>query len=332
MPRLRNAQACLDAAARGLEWLVGRLGGETGDLAAYPLSACCKAPYLFTIGGRLEEGRRAVLWVNASLFSAEGELLAAPASQGGPLPEPAPVGEKAWLALAAHLSGRFDTSFRLARLLADQQGAATGGVYELNGHGARAGWSDVRSTAAAGLAFLTCGLLSNARAAGRFLTRAVQCQDDERAFHVRLDTAGRPITSYSAESAAGYVVTRERGRTRVSFLGLPVILLARLHLATGEAEWLEAAMDYFAVAERFGEQACTGEESGPLCWGAAALYGITRRRVYYEAAERIAQAWVQRQKRDGRWVPRHAKFVDADVLSLTAEAAISLMESVREAQ
>ncbi len=333
MPRLRNAQTCLDAAMHGLDWLIDHLGDDDGGLvAAYPLPAYCKVPYLLVIAGRLEECRRTMLGINANLFAADGELLSAPAREGEPLPAPARTGEKTWLALAAHLSGRFDISFRLIRLLAEQQGGATGGVYNLDSHGIRAASADVRSTAAAGLAFLTCGLLSNARDAGRFLCHAIQRQTDDKTFHVRLDTTARPIRTYSRAKASTYVVARARGHTQLSYLGLPVIFLAKLHLATGDADWLEAAMDYYAFAEQYSRKAWSGEESGSLCWAASALYGITRRRVYYDAAERVAQAWIQRQRSDGSWPPGNAPCYEADILSLTAETGISLLESIREAQ
>jgi len=332
MPRLRNANACRRAVRQALEWLGPQFGNDEEWAARpHPLAAYHKVPYLLAATGHVEECRRALIWIKANLFTGDGDFLAAPKQEDKTVP-PAHARDKAWVALAAQVSGCFDIARPAATFLADQQGASTGGVYDLDADGNRAAGADVRTTASAGLVFLSCGLLEQARRAGHFLTRAVQAQSDENRFYVRLDSRGDPIRKFRKAEAAAHVVARARGRTRVSYLGIPMVCLARLHLATGEAEWLEAAMDYFAFGTQYREEAWTGERSGPLGWGAAMLYGITRRRLYYDAADRVAQAWIQCQRPDGSWRPRTRSQHLSAAITRTAEAALCLLESLREAQ
>ena len=101
-------------------------------------------------------------------------------------------------------------------------------------------------------------------------------------------------------------------------------------------EWREAALDYFAVAsacnENPQESADKLEESSYLAWAAATLYGISRRRVYYDAAEQITQSWIERQETDGSWRAQGAKRQDEPTITLTAQTALCIAEAVREAQ
>ena len=332
MPRLCSANACRRAVQQALDWLELQFGNDDEWAAdPYPLVAYHKVPYLLAVTGHVEECRRALAWIKANLFMPDGDFLVAP-SQNGTLVLRAHARDKAWVILAAQVSGCFDMARPAAEFLIGQQGAATGGMYDLDAGGHHSESADVRATACAGLVFLACGLLDAARRAGHFVTRAVQLQSDEKRFYTRLDLRGNPIRKFSKADAAAYVIARARGRTRVSYLGIPMVFLAKLHLAAGEREWLEAAMDYFAFAQRYDEAAWTGERSGPLGWGAAMLYGITRRRLYYDAADRVAQAWIRRQKPDGSWSPRGSSPESNAAITRTAEATLCLLESLREAQ
>jgi len=330
MPRLRNANACRRATQQALTWLNGRFDSDEEWAARpYPLVTYHKVPYLFGIAGCVEECRRALLWIKGNLLTAEGDLLAAPAEEGKTV-QPARVREKAWVALAAHLAGRFDVAAPVAAFLAKQQGQATGGVYNLDARGELRTSANVRTTACAGLVFVTSGLIKQARAAGSFVARAIRNQPEQKRFHVRLDTRGRLVRKFPKSEAAIHVVARARGQTELSFLGIPMVFLSKLYLATGENAWLEAAMAYYDFAGRYSAEARIGADSGTFGWGAAALYGITRRRFYYDTSEEMTQAWIDRQQPDGSWQPQ-----DPDLpttIATTAEGALSLLESIREAQ
>jgi len=330
MPRLRNANACLRAARKGFDWLKKNFGGdEEWALVPHPLVAYHKLAYLFNIAGGVEECSRALIWIKANLQAADGDLLRS-APEEGKETERARVREKAWVALAAHRSGRYDIFNPLVGLLSRQQGKNTGGVYDVDGDGCRLETANVRTTACAGLVFLHAGALLEARAAGRFVTQVIRSQPAATSFYLRLDTLGRPVTKYPKGKSGRYLISRAKGRAQLSHFGIPIVFLTRLHLATGENAWLETAMDYYARAGQFDEKSLSGLDSGAYAWGAAALYAVTRRRFYYDRAEAVAQAWVDRQKGDGSWGPRGAALPTA--IALTVEGALGLLEAMREAQ
>ena len=330
MPRLRNANACWKAARKGFNWLKDRFGGdEEWASIQHPLVTYHKLAYLFSIAGGVEECTRALLWIKANLLTEDGDLIRSAPEEGRPV-ERARIREKAWVALAAHMAGRCDLFRPLATLMASQQGLRTGAVYDVDITGSMLATANVRTTACAGLVFLNAGMTRRARAAGRFVTDVIRRQPDDSRFYLRLDDLGRTVVRYPSGKAERHVISRAKGKAQLSHLGIPMVFLTRLHRATGEEEWLESAMDYYARANRHDEASRTGLDSGTLAWGAAALYAITRRRFYYDRAEEIAQAWVERQKGDGSWGPRGASLPVA--IATSTEAAISLLEAIREAQ
>jgi len=329
MPRLRNAASCLRAAEKAAEWLDARCEStEDFPCGAHPLSTYCKVPQVFLLTGRQEKCRLLLHGVHERLLAPGGALRLHPATKD--VPPPAADGvAAAWIAVTAQMAGRFELSLPVARGLLARQGAVTGGVHGPADGGCGAP-PDTLSTACAGLAFLMCGLMDPARRAGAFLQRVAQQEPEERSFFVRLDAQGRTIRDFTRGEAPQYVLTRGRGPLGLGYLALPIVLLTRLHAATGEEEWLDAAMDYYAAAERFGKDLWVGPDAGAFAWGAAALYDATRRRVYYESAEAVAQSLVEGLKSDGHWPARSASDAESEIL-LTTEAALCLLEAVREA-
>jgi len=306
MPRLRNANACNEAASRAVAWLHTHFDNEEQwEARTHPLVTYHKVPYLLAVAGRVEECQRALIWIKANVLTDKGDLRATPLEDrkaDSPLPG-ARVREKSWIALAAHLMGRYDVSLPVARRLVGQQGGSTGGVYDSASEGIPEATANVRTTACAGLVFQTVGMTREARLAARLLTRVMSEQTNGTRFHTRVDTLGRVVRDFPKSEENVYVLSRARARTDLSLLGIPIIFLARMHRVTGEMEWLECAMDYCVFAQSYGPQARCGMAGGTLAWGAALLYGITRRRLYYDMAEEIAQSWVKRQNDDGSWSP-----------------------------
>jgi hypothetical protein len=328
MPKLRNAKSYARTVERACAWLTSQFDdAKSSPCREAPLKVYQKVPFLFAAGGHQDEARAILSHVKDRLLDDAGGLLTEPAESGG---VPAPVSEQAWIAMAAQIMGRFGLARRIVAELLRHQGPKTGGFYEIV-DGAREPDADVRTTACAALALLYGGRYEKARLAGTFLTEAVNRQTDAERFYVRLDPSGRVVTRIPRGKSADYVVGRTRGRVAFSFLGLPIVFLTKLHLATGEQEWLEAAMDYFVVAETYGREIWSGLDLGTLGWGAAALYDITRRRFYYDAADGIALSLNQHFTQDGRWPVRPARDVHASVWA-TAEGALTLLEAAREAQ
>ena len=329
MPRLRNAVACNRAVDAAMDWLKPLFGKEDDwSAAAHPLLTYHKVPYLMAVRGHQEECRRALIWIKANLMTREGDFLGAPREEGKP-PLAAHTREKCWTAAAAHLSGRYDISFPAGRFQAAQQGRSTGGVYNVDAGGRREDTADIRATAIAGALFVLLGDLPRARLAARFLARAIEMQSELARFFLHMDEFGRAASRFPREQAATHVISTASRGPQLSYLAMPVIFLARLHLATGETEWIESAMDYYAFIQQFRDEAMLGDDSAALAWAAATLYGVTRRRLYYDAAERVVEAWVANQRPDGSW--RRSKDEEA-AIALTAQTAVCLFEALREAQ
>jgi hypothetical protein len=329
MPRLRNAGACNRALDAAMEWLKPLFGKEDDwSAASHPLLTYHKVPYLMAVRGHSEDCRRALIWIKANLMTREGDLLGAP-RQEGQAPVPAHTREKCWVAAAAHLTGRYDISFPAACFQAAQQGRSTGGVYNVDAAGRREETAEVRATAIAGALFTMLGDLPRARLAARFLARAIELQSEQDRFFLHMDEFGRAASRFPRELAATRVITTASRGPQLSYLAMPVVFLTRLHLATGEPEWLDAAMDYYAFTQQFREEATLGEDSAALAWAAATLYGVTRRRAYYDAAERVVESWIGRQRSDGSW--RKSRDEEA-AIALTAQTAVCLFECLREAQ
>jgi hypothetical protein len=332
MPRLRNADACHDAASRGLQWLQERCGTtEEWTAFPHPLLVYHKVPCLMALLGLQEHCRRALLWIREKLMLPDGDLLAAPAA-GGETPVRARTFEKAWIAIAAQMTGRFDVSFDIARFLAAHQGGSTGAVYDLDPHGESEPSAHVPVTATAGQLFLYCGMREEARLAGRFLARVLEMQPEEDRFYVRIHDDGKLVTKLPRDKAGKDVVTASQKKAAISAVAVPAVFFCQLHVATGEPAWREAALDYYTFAEACAPDPAVLEDGASLAWAAAWLYNITRRRVYYDAAERITQGWIDQQKPDGRWTPLGKSRDDGEVIALTARTALYLAETAREAQ
>ena len=96
-----------------------------------------------------------------------------------------------------------------------------------------------------------------------------------------------------------------------------------------ESAGLLPSTDY--MNRRYGEKGWSSQDVGTVGWGAATLYDITRRRFYYDTAETITAAVKAKLRSDGSY--RAGKDADEGlIISLTAEAALCLIETIREAQ
>jgi hypothetical protein len=283
------------------------------------------------LSGMQEHCRRALLWIREKLLLPDGDLLAAPVARGE-APVHAMTFEKAWIAIAAQMTGRFDLSFAIARFLAAHQGGSTGAVYDLDPKGQSEPSAHVPVTATAGQLFLYCGMVNEARLAGRFLSRMLEMQPEADRFYVRIYDDGKLATKFARGESAKHVVTASQAKAALGAVAVPAVFLCQLHVATGEAQWREAALDYYTFAEACAPDPSSLEDGSSLAWAAAWLYNITRRRVYYDAAEKVTQGWIDQQKPDGSWTAKGKARDDAATIALTARTALYLTETAREAQ
>ena len=342
MPRLQRAKTCQQSVEKGVAFLLSHVSEEGPIGGVEDLGRVALLPLVLAHCGRVEEMQWLLEWA--------GGRLAKPDETG-----PVPVEALAWLGLGAHEAARYDLSFALAARLVACQGKSTGGVYEEEGVPRVPGQSTVHlvPTAAAGLLFLACGLLAEARRAANFLREALARQPRSGVFHARFDHRGLPAPRPAEQGASDraealgarrlpHDLDRSKGGQVFDILGLPEVFLARLHLASGEAQFLDAAKGYAHVAHRVDSDIWRSASGCISAWGEATLYRITRRRRYLRFAERLVGHLIDSQEEDGRWTPARAEPSGDDgenaaddpagAIETTARVVHALLECLREVQ
>jgi len=320
--KLRIARKCQEAAEKGLAWILGAGKGsgvfcppETGPKGAsrreasgrkssppaFPrLVACHKVPYLLARAGRGPETAACLDWLRDHVRQDDGSFGDPAAWDGVDEAEDRHAYMNAWLAQGAHLAGRFELSYPTAAYLASCQGRSVGGVY--NAHdGERAGTHDAGTAACAGLAFLSCGMLDRARKAGQFLVDALRAQPQPGRFCLRFDCHGRAVATPPPGREAAYVVAAGEAHQHYDCLQIAAVFLARLSVIEDDPEFLAAAKEYARFLDACAPQALSVSPTGLPGWAAAVLYRITRRRAYYEVAERAAARLIEEQHESGLW-------------------------------
>src|SRR5439155_13715062 len=85
-------------------------------------------------------------------------------------------------------------------------------------------------------------------------------------------------------------------------LGMALVLLARLALATGEAGPLDTAAAYLEPARAMLPGVAMWGQGGKVGWGAALLWQLTGEPAWLDLAERIVGGYLLgTQETDGRW-------------------------------
>ena len=340
MPTLRNASECDAAARRGTEWVLsqrlpeGAFRSETAeDGKERRLRAYDKAPVLFCRSGHGEVAARCLHWLSQNLMVVPGCFRddETDSVDDALLRD---VEMNSWICRGAHICGRYDLSSAGGEHVASCQGKDVGGVYNRRQNGARCATHGVESAASAGSLFLFLGKTRLARRAGSFLIRALEKQPQPKKFFVRFDGEANPVTEFPEALAALYRVDSSLPGQRYGALGMPAVLLANLAQATGESDFLKGAKEYFRLAEGCAPDVLETLASANVGWAAAALYGITRQRRYYEATEKVAGTLVAAQDAEGRWWDSSVSDTveeqpQADTLSLTAEISVLLFEYLR---
>ena len=324
MPRLQRAKTCIQAVEKGAAHLVS-LQAQDGSLGenAATTRACHKAVLAMVNTGRLEEVQRLLEWIKGRYREGNGAVDA-----------PHPVA--AWIIIGAHLSGRLDLSLPAAAHVAHCQGKGTGGIYETE-NGRRRSCHHLCSTAAGGLALLTCGRISAAWQAGAFLRRALGLQPRGNRFYACFDHRARPVADADEGDAPdpNSVLNKSQSGQQYEILGLPELFLAKLHLATGDEDFLNAAKGYAHLAHRVEQDIWRSLAGCMSAWGEAILYRLTRRRRYLRFAERLVGHLIDGQHEDGSWHPQAAEGEEPTpeaVVDATATALLTLTECLREVQ
>lgn len=289
----------LESARRASRWIVGRQNadGSLFDVEA-GVGGYYKVPYALGISGFATEAVRLLRWVREHHFTREGDFRGPSQKATLSFHDDWPTYSNSWLVQGAHRLGQFDLSFGGAKFLLSHQ-APCGGFLSVE---AGKPFVECLSTSWAGLAELTVGQLDPAAAAAECLQRLVAAQPDPTRFYFRMTPDGELITDVPEGAALGYHVDAQSPHQIYFHPGIAMIFLCRWHLATGDANALDAAQTIFDFTQRCQDDVYCFPPSGKLGFGCALLGSITGDARPRKAAETLGDYLVETQHEDGYWV------------------------------
>jgi hypothetical protein len=289
-------QAC----RKGTDWLLdhmnadGSIGPVDAGLYYY------RAPWAFALMGEISVASRVLDWIHRYMFTPEGAFEGI-SPQGGfegrygsyPI---------ACLIVGAAMLHRFDIVYPGTRHLLTWQDPESGGFYNDRHNLTPSGEQELFPTCQGGMTSLLVGQIGAARKAAAWLTRLWDLQPDvtHKLYHVYSPVKGL-VRDYAPDQEVLYVTKKDQPWQHHFNGGIAAAFLAKLHLATGENEWLELARKYQAFSMTSAE--CQFE-SMQVCksgWGAGLLYVITREARYREWAIRLGDWFLKHQYSDGHW-------------------------------
>jgi len=321
------------SADAAMNWLLGQqredgsFGPHIDDLASY-----YKSPYLFYISGRSDAAVRLLAYLKQAFMRPDGDFMTSgdKKSANGAFVEYWAY-TNAWIALAAQKMGRFDIAWPAYRYLRSFHHAKQGGFTTRRPYAEQApNIVDVLTTAHLGLAALYFGEIDKAIRAGKLLQRFIIVQPDPASgFYLRMDDDGNLITDYAPDAALFHRVSATQPQQAYFMIGYPIGYLGKLHMATGTAEYLDAAIRYLDFAMACHDSIRSFHYSHKVAWAAAVIAGLTGERKYSEFSQSIADYLIGIQDASGAWMidqPAHTSY------DQTAEIAIWLREIVAESR
>ncbi|MFJ5677994.1 hypothetical protein [Streptomyces sp. NPDC093097] len=202
-----------------------------------------------------------------------------------------------YLAIGAHLLGRFDLSDRLMSFIASLQNPQHGG-FPSTGPRPGDGRCDTVSTSISGIAALFHRREAVALAAADFLTRVWESQPNRASvFSSTMSPEGQLLTGNDAHQ----LNVQEAGQDWW-FLGAPALFLATLYEKTSDERHLALAqelMDYMMLSCH--QDVALHPSCGKLAVSAAKLYRLTSEYRYAELAVNVADLIVCNQDPSGVW-------------------------------
>lgn len=274
----------------------GGLGREEDGVADY-----CKASSALQVCGETSAAGRLLDWMRRNGMTAEGDF--------GPRP-PEAFGYSyayynSWIVLGAHRLGQYHLSQRGMDFLMKFHDAESGGFYSSHTEHAPETLQDLWVVSGCGQAALCTGRIEIARGVGRWMRELMRLQPNypEQLYSV-FSRAGGLHTVFDPADDIRYVSTFNATRDQYFFHpGIAGGFLCRLYQGTGEAEWLDLAIEYMRFAEIAGDFLFRLLRAGKVGWAASVLYTLTGLEKYRAMAIRVGNVLVGTQTEDGSWTP-----------------------------
>ncbi len=243
-----------------------------------------KQSYSWGLAGRLPEANRLLNWIRDNTLQPDGSL----ADYNGD------VYKLSWLFQGCHRLGRFDVSHHLMNWLMQQQ-AACGGFPHFAGDQ----WLRCLPTAWAGVSALYFGRVDVAQRAAQWCLTLLD-QPDEGRYYYRTTLDGRLATPDLDPGAMFIDMTAlEQPYWEI---GLPWLLMSRLHQATGDPVWLEHARRFFELHLQCADDRFTHTGSGKSSLAASVFFLITGDERAREAALSFGRRLLQTRLPEGSWL------------------------------
>ncbi len=238
-----------------------------------------KQTYSWGLAGRLPEAHRLLNWIAA-------DMLVLADYRGD-------VYKLSWLFQGCHRLGRFDVSHHVMTWLMQQQ-TECGGFPHFPGDE----WLRCLPTAWAGVSALYFGRVDVAEQAAQWCLGLLD-QPDEGRYYYRTTLDGRLATPDLDEGAMFIDMTAPK--QPYWEVGLPLMLMARLFMATGDGAWLARAERFFELHLQCADDRFTHTGSGKSSLAAAIHYLCSGDERARDAALSFGEQLLATQLPEGSW-------------------------------
>ena len=200
----------------------------------------------------------------------------------------------AWFVQGAQRIGRFDLSYPLMSFLLSCQ-AECGGFPRYAADELTRGVS----TTWMGISALYFGKTDVAERAAQCAINMLEAQPRQDRFYYQMTRDGKLVTE--KEDPKARFVDIARPKQNYYELGLPMMLMCRLHQATGEPSYLDYARRFFEFNLRCRDDRFTYVFSGKTAFAAAMYYAITGDEGMRDVAFEFCDFLLDTQLPDGSW-------------------------------
>jgi hypothetical protein len=273
-----------------------------------------KAPMALSVSGATAEAGRLCNWIRRNGIMPNGDF-------GPRIPETNGyyyLYYNAWVVIGAHRQGHFDLSRRGADFIRTFRDAESGGFYSSPTERSATTLEDIWVVSGAGQALLYVGDIEAARGVGGWMVKVLELQPNfPEDLHAGYTRAGGLHTKFAPEEEIRFVV--HSGATVDQYFfqgGIAAGFLAQLFKATGERQWLDAAIEYMRHSEVASDFLLATLRAGKVGWAAGVLYTLTGEPRFRELAIKVGDNILRAQSPKGAWWPDapHVNDVTAEMV------------------
>ena len=267
-------ESYLKASQRGSEWLVSK---QQEDGSITKAEVYYKVPYALGVTGRTVEANKLISWIKSDILKNNGDMNHN-------------TYKNSWIAQGAHRLARFDLSLPAISYILKTQ-ALCGGFCATDDTSQIV---EPIYTAWGGLCAIYVNRLDEACKAGDCFVEMVKQQPDKMKFYYNMASDGRLLTD------SGFIDATKPKQIYYN-LGITMIFLMRLYMATLEKNYLSSAQEIFEFTLRCADDAYRTPPSGKSGLGCALLYHITGDKRARDKAMELADYLLEIQHPAGTW-------------------------------